>query len=77
MISGPPGVGFKMNRNSATLLNEGITMVKTLLRISTTAVSLLTGVLVQSPIMAQPQPRQKIEVSKLGPQVRERVPDFE
>ena len=28
------------------------------------------------PIIAQPQARQKIDVSKLGPQVGERVPDF-
>jgi hypothetical protein len=28
------------------------------------------------PMAAQPQPRQKIDVSKLGPQVGERVPDF-
>lgn len=27
-------------------------------------------------VTAQPQPRQKIDVSKLGPQVGERVPDF-
>jgi len=37
---------------------------------------LLAGILLESPALAQPQPRQKIEVSKLGPQVGERVPDF-
>ena len=44
--------------------------------ISIPAVSLLAGLLVQLPVIAQPQPRQKIEVSKLGPQAGERVPDF-
>ena len=28
------------------------------------------------PVAGQSQPRQKIDVSKLGPQVGERVPDF-
>ena len=39
------------------------------------ALPLLLGALVQTPGVAQ-TPRQKIEVSKLGPQVGERVPDF-
>jgi len=34
------------------------------------------AMIVQRPAMAQSQPRQKIDVSKLGPQVGERVPDF-
>jgi hypothetical protein len=38
--------------------------------------ALLAGVLIQVPGMAQTPPRQKIDVSKLGPQVGERVPDF-
>ena len=38
--------------------------------------ALLAGMLVQESAMAQPPPRQKIDVSKLGPQVGERVPDF-
>lgn len=29
-----------------------------------------------SSVIAQPAPRQKIDVSKLGPQVGDRVPDF-
>jgi hypothetical protein len=37
---------------------------------------LLAGMLLETPATPQPQPRQKIEVSKLGPQVGERVPDF-
>jgi len=51
-------------------------MAKPLLHLATCAAFLLTGVLVHLRVMAQPQPRQKIEVSKLGPQVGERVPDF-
>ncbi len=42
-----------------------------LLRISLPTVTLLAGVLMQTPA-----PRQPIDVSKLGPQVSERVPDF-
>jgi hypothetical protein len=38
--------------------------------------ALFAGVLMQVSAMAQTLPRQKIDVSKLGPQVRERVPDF-
>ena len=39
--------------------------------------ALLGGLLmIQVPSMAQPAARQKIDVSKLGPQVGERVPDF-
>ena len=38
--------------------------------------ALLADVLIQAPGMAQNPSRQKIDVSKLGPQVGERVPDF-
>ncbi len=38
--------------------------------------ALFAGVLMQVSAMAQASPRQKIDVSKLGPQVGERVPDF-
>jgi len=51
-------------------------MAKSLLRIIMSPVALLTGIVVQLPVIAQLQPRQKIDVSKLGPQVGERVPDF-
>lgn len=37
---------------------------------------LLVGLLMHSAGSAQTTPRQKIDVSKLGPQVGERVPDF-
>jgi len=37
---------------------------------------LLVGLLLEVPSVAQTTPRQKIDVSKLGPQVGERVPDF-
>jgi hypothetical protein len=40
------------------------------------ATLLLAGALLHLPLVAQLQPRQKIDVSKLGPQVGERVPDF-
>jgi len=49
-------------------------MATSLVRISTLTFS--TGVLLQLPALAQPRPGQKIEVSKLGPQVGQRVPDF-
>jgi peroxiredoxin len=49
-------------------------MAKPLHRLSTSVTLMLTGMLV--PVMAQTQPGQKIDVSKLGPQVGERVPDF-
>jgi len=38
------------------------------------AVALLAALLLQTAVMGQPPPR--IDVSKLGPQVGERVPDF-
>jgi cytochrome oxidase Cu insertion factor (SCO1/SenC/PrrC family) len=38
--------------------------------------ALLASVLVQAPSTAQTAPRQKIDLSKLGPQVGERIPDF-
>jgi hypothetical protein len=38
--------------------------------------ALAVGLLIDAPSMAQTTPRQKIDVSKLGPQVGERVPDF-
>ena len=34
------------------------------------------GMLAQIPLQAQPAPREKIDVSKLGPQVGQQVPDF-
>lgn len=37
---------------------------------------LLAGLVIQAPSTAQTAPRQKIHLSKLGPQVGERVPDF-
>ena len=37
---------------------------------------ILAGFLVKMPDIAQPVTRQKIDVSKLGPQVGEHVPDF-
>jgi hypothetical protein len=37
---------------------------------------LLTGVRMQPPVMAQSSQNTPIQVSKLGPQVGERVPDF-
>jgi hypothetical protein len=40
------------------------------------SIALLGGLLIQAPSMAQTPQRQKIDVSKLGPQVGERVPDF-
>jgi hypothetical protein len=45
------------------------------LTIASSAV-LLAGLLIQAPSMAQTTPREKIDVSKLGPQMGERVPDF-
>src|SRR5262249_12116059 len=51
-------------------------MVHPLHRILIPALSLPACLLLQSLAIAQPQPRQKIEVSKLGPQGGERVPDF-
>jgi hypothetical protein len=38
--------------------------------------TLLAGFACQTAALAQSAPRQKIDVSKLGPQVGERVPDF-
>ena len=46
------------------------------LAISSSAAVLLAGLLIELPGIAQPAPRQKIDVSKLGPQVGEHVPDF-
>ena len=40
------------------------------------AASFLSFLFLQVPAPAQPQPRQKIDVSRLGPQVGERIPDF-
>ncbi len=53
-------------------------MAKPLHRLSTSVTLLLTGMLTGMlvPAMAQTQPGQKIDVSKLGPQVGEQVPDF-
>ena len=49
-------------------------LVKPLALYSSTAV--LASLLIQAPGLTQTTPRQKIDVSKLGPQVGERVPDF-
>jgi hypothetical protein len=38
--------------------------------------AVLGGVLAQVPVQAQAAPREKIDVSKLGPQVGQQVPDF-
>ncbi len=38
--------------------------------------AVLGGVLVQIPLQGQPAPQEKIDVSKLGPQVGQQVPDF-
>ena len=40
------------------------------------AVAMASGLLCQTPGRDYTPPRQKIDVSKLGPQVSERVPDF-
>jgi len=47
-----------------------------LMTISFPALALLAGILVQAPNTPQPPARQKIDLSKLGPQVGQRVPDF-
>ena len=52
-----------------------LTLVKQLATASSAAV-LLVGLFTPLPAMAQPPPRQKIDLSKLGPQVGERVPEF-
>ena len=38
--------------------------------------AVLSGVLAQIPLQAQPAPREKFDVSKRGPQVGQQVPDF-
>ena len=38
--------------------------------------TVLGGVLAQIPLQAQPAAQEKIDVSKLGPQVGQQVPDF-
>ncbi len=43
---------------------------------ATSATAALAALLASVPVTAQPQPREKIDVSKLGPQVGARVPDF-
>jgi hypothetical protein len=40
------------------------------------SIALLGGLLIQPPCMAQTPQRQKIDVSKLGPKVGDRIPDF-
>jgi hypothetical protein len=40
------------------------------------AAAVLGGVLAQIPLQAQPAAQEKIDVSKLGPQVGQQVPDF-
>jgi len=51
-------------------------MAMKLLTIPALAAALVAAILASEPAAAQSQPRQKIDVSKLGPQVGERVPDF-
>ena len=58
----------------ANLFFDRLKLVKPL-TISCSTV-LLAGLLIQAPSMAQAAARQKIDLSKLGPQVGERVPDF-
>ena len=43
---------------------------------SVSVAALLTAMAAYMPARAQSQPRQKVDVSKLGPQVGDRVPDF-
>ena len=38
--------------------------------------ALVVALLASGAILAQPAPRQKIDVSKVGPQIGQRVPDF-
>lgn len=40
------------------------------------AAAVLGGALLQVPLLAQQSPRERIDVSKLGPQVGDRVSDF-
>ena len=47
-----------------------------LLTISWPVVALIAGWFAQAPSGTQPTARPKIDVSKLGPQVGDRVPDF-
>ena len=47
-----------------------------LFTISWPVFALITGVVVQGPTSKQTTARPKIDVSRLGPQVGERVPDF-
>jgi len=51
-------------------------MAMKLLTIPALTAALVAAILASEPAAAQSQPRQKIDVSKLGPQVGERVPDF-
>jgi cytochrome oxidase Cu insertion factor (SCO1/SenC/PrrC family) len=46
------------------------------LSIPASMAALIGAMLLSLPVTAQSQPRQKIDLSKLGPQVGERVPDF-
>jgi cytochrome oxidase Cu insertion factor (SCO1/SenC/PrrC family) len=50
--------------------------LKLVKRLTISCSALLLGLLVQGLSMAQTAARQKIDLSKLGPQVGERVPDF-
>jgi cytochrome oxidase Cu insertion factor (SCO1/SenC/PrrC family) len=51
-------------------------MAMKLLTIPALTAALVAAILASEPAAAQSQPHQKIDVSKLGPQVGERVPDF-
>jgi hypothetical protein len=51
-------------------------MARKLHTIPVSTAALLAAILASAPITAQSPPRQKIDVSKLGPQVGDRVPDF-
>ena len=44
--------------------------------LATSTAAVLAAIVTSGPASAQSQPRQKIDVSKLGPQVGEHVPDF-
>jgi cytochrome oxidase Cu insertion factor (SCO1/SenC/PrrC family) len=44
--------------------------------LATSTAAVLAAIVTSGPVSAQSQPRQKIDVSKLGPQVGEHVPDF-
>jgi hypothetical protein len=75
------GVNIAGQRAAAPLIDEhsnffrGSAVVKRLVT-SGFAVGIALRLFSQTPVQEQGAPRQKIDVSKLGPQVDERVPDF-